>query len=128
MPSTCPCTWCPPSGSPARSAGSTLTRSPNGFTREIVLLPAGCDRVGELGSIKEVGNPVAQIQALAEQLVDDFDWRRKGSRTCRSFDGGGDELVGRRMGAHIDETFLIPADDGQIHHIRATIRPFVTKS
>jgi hypothetical protein len=24
-----------------------------------------------------------------------------------------------------DETFLIPASDGKIHHIRATIRPFV---
>ena len=32
-------------------------------------------------------------------------------------------LAGRRVGAHIDETFLIPADDpagrAQIHHIRA---------
>jgi ketosteroid isomerase-like protein len=37
-------------------------------------------------------------------------------------------LAGRRVGAHIDETFLIPTEDGQIHHIRASIRPFVTKS
>lgn len=37
-------------------------------------------------------------------------------------------LAGRRVGAHIDETFLIPASDGQIHHIRASIRPFVTTS
>lgn len=37
-------------------------------------------------------------------------------------------LAGRRVGAHIDETFLIPADAGQIHHIRASIRPFVAKS
>jgi hypothetical protein len=37
-------------------------------------------------------------------------------------------LAGRRVGAHIDETFIIPADDGQIHHIRASIRPFVTTS
>jgi hypothetical protein len=37
-------------------------------------------------------------------------------------------FAGRRVGAHIDETFLIPADDGQIHHIRASIRPFVTTS
>jgi hypothetical protein len=37
-------------------------------------------------------------------------------------------LAGRRVGAHIDETFLIPAADGQIHHIRAGIRPFLTKS
>ena len=32
-------------------------------------------------------------------------------------------LAGRRVGAHVDETFLIPADDGQIHHIRAIVRP-----
>ena len=37
-------------------------------------------------------------------------------------------LAGRRVGAHIDETFLIPAADGQIHYIRAGIRPFLTKS
>jgi hypothetical protein len=37
-------------------------------------------------------------------------------------------FAGRRVGAHIDETFLIPAEDGQIHHIRASIRPFVTES
>jgi hypothetical protein len=30
------------------------------------------------------------------------------------------------VGAHIDETFLIPVEDGQIHHIRAGIRPFLT--
>lgn len=39
-------------------------------------------------------------------------------------------LAGRRVGAHIDEVFLIPADPvsgtAQIHHIRATIRPFLT--
>ena len=35
-------------------------------------------------------------------------------------------LAGRRVGAHIDETFVIPADDGLIHHIRASIRPFLT--
>jgi hypothetical protein len=37
-------------------------------------------------------------------------------------------LAGRRVGAHIDETFVIPAADGQIHHIRASIHPFLTKS
>jgi hypothetical protein len=37
-------------------------------------------------------------------------------------------LLGRGVGAHIDETFLIPEDDGQIHHIRAGIRPFLTRS
>ncbi|MCH9729054.1 MAG: hypothetical protein K0U84_05135 [Actinomycetia bacterium] len=40
-------------------------------------------------------------------------------------------LAGRRVGAHIDETFLIPANDpagqAQIHHIRAHIRPFLTR-
>jgi hypothetical protein len=36
-------------------------------------------------------------------------------------------LAGRRVGAHIDETFLIPAADGLIHHIRAGIRPFLTR-
>lgn len=40
-------------------------------------------------------------------------------------------LAGRSVGARIDETFLIPADEpsgrAQIHHIRASIRPFVTR-
>ena len=31
---------------------------------------------------------------------------------------------GRRVGAHVDETFTFTAD-GQIHHIRADIRPFL---
>lgn len=31
----------------------------------------------------------------------------------------------RRVGAHVDETFVIPAEDGQIHHIKAIVRPFV---
>ena len=33
-------------------------------------------------------------------------------------------IGGRRVGARIDETFVIPAD-GLIHHIRADIRPFL---
>ena len=37
-------------------------------------------------------------------------------------------LAGRRVGAHVDETFLIPADDGRIHHIRAIVRPFLITS
>jgi hypothetical protein len=37
-------------------------------------------------------------------------------------------IAGRRVGAHIDETFVIPAADGQIHHIKAIVRPFLTKS
>jgi hypothetical protein len=36
-------------------------------------------------------------------------------------------LAGRRVGAHIDETFLIPVSDGLIHHIRASIRPFLAR-
>jgi hypothetical protein len=35
-------------------------------------------------------------------------------------------LAGRRVCAHVDETFLIP--DGKIHHIRAQLRPFVQRS
>jgi hypothetical protein len=35
-------------------------------------------------------------------------------------------LAGRRVGAHIDETFEIPAEDGLIHRIQASIRPFLT--
>ncbi|MCG5431386.1 hypothetical protein LV457_03660 [Mycobacterium sp. MYCO198283] len=34
---------------------------------------------------------------------------------------------GRRVAAHVDETFLIPAADGKIHHIRADIRPFLQR-
>ncbi|WP_123028252.1 hypothetical protein [Mycolicibacterium stellerae] len=37
-------------------------------------------------------------------------------------------LAGRRVGAHIDETFDIPAADGLIHQIRASIRPFLITS
>jgi hypothetical protein len=37
-------------------------------------------------------------------------------------------LARRRVSAHVDETFVIPADDGQIHHIRAIVRPFLTTS
>ncbi len=36
-------------------------------------------------------------------------------------------IAGRRVGAHVDETFVIPAADGQIHHIKAIVRPFVHK-
>ena len=35
-------------------------------------------------------------------------------------------IAGRRVGAHIDETFVIPAEDGAIHHIKAVVRPFLT--
>ena len=36
-------------------------------------------------------------------------------------------VAGLRVGAHIDETFVIPAGDGRIHHIRAAIRPFLAR-
>lgn len=36
-------------------------------------------------------------------------------------------LAGRRVGARIDETFVIPASDGQIHRITASIRPFLSR-
>lgn len=36
-------------------------------------------------------------------------------------------IAGRRVCAHIDETFLIPVSDGKIHHIRAHIRPFIKR-
>jgi hypothetical protein len=32
-------------------------------------------------------------------------------------------LAGRRVVARVDETFLIPAADGQIHHIRVRFHP-----
>jgi hypothetical protein len=35
-------------------------------------------------------------------------------------------VAGRRVGAHVEETFVIPAEDGRIHHIRAVVRPFLT--
>ncbi|MGH3969729.1 MAG: hypothetical protein ACRDTV_16820 [Mycobacterium sp.] len=35
-------------------------------------------------------------------------------------------LRGRRVCAHVDETFLIP--DGKIHHIRARLRPFIHRT
>lgn len=37
-------------------------------------------------------------------------------------------LLGRRVCAHVDETFLIPASDGKIHHIRAQLRPFIKRA
>ena len=34
-------------------------------------------------------------------------------------------MSGRRVAARVSETFLIPAEDGRIHHIRARLRPTV---
>jgi hypothetical protein len=36
-------------------------------------------------------------------------------------------IAGRRAAAHVDETFVIPASDGQIHHIRVRFRPFIKR-
>ncbi len=37
------------------------------------------------------------------------------------------KLAGRRVVATIKETFLIPASDGKIHHIRARISPTIRR-
>jgi hypothetical protein len=34
-------------------------------------------------------------------------------------------FAGRRVAAHIDETFVIPPTDGRIHHIRVRFHPFI---
>jgi hypothetical protein len=36
-------------------------------------------------------------------------------------------FAGRRVAAHIDETFVIPAADGAIHHIKARFHPFIQR-
>jgi hypothetical protein len=36
-------------------------------------------------------------------------------------------LAGRRVCSHVDETFVIPASDGKIHHIRAVLTPFISR-
>ena len=35
---------------------------------------------------------------------------------------------GRRMAARVDETFVIPADDGKIQHIRVRFHPFIQRT
>ena len=37
-------------------------------------------------------------------------------------------LAGRQVCAHVDETFVIRAEDGLIHHIRANVHPYLTTS
>ena len=36
-------------------------------------------------------------------------------------------LFGWRVCSHVDETFVIPASDGRIHHVRAGIKPFLKR-
>ena len=35
---------------------------------------------------------------------------------------------GRQVAARVDETFVIPADDGKIHHIRVRFHPFIQRT
>jgi hypothetical protein len=35
---------------------------------------------------------------------------------------------GRQVGARVDETFVIPADEATIRHIRVRFHPFVRRS
>jgi hypothetical protein len=92
----------------------------------------GCTRV-------EVGVKTGFSGAhLRRSLNGGLQYRVIESATAPEFTVDGDEvrarfdlttkpsLAGRRVGAHIDETFLIPAADGLIHRIRAGIRPFLT--
>jgi hypothetical protein len=36
-------------------------------------------------------------------------------------------LFGRRVCSHVDEMFHIPVDDPRIHHIRASLKPFISR-
>lgn len=72
---------------------------------------------------------------LRRSLTRGPQYRVIAATTDRTFRVAGDEvhatftvvtkakMAGRRVVAHVDETFLIPASDGLIHHIRARIRP-----
>jgi ketosteroid isomerase-like protein len=67
-------------------------------------------------------------------------YRVIGATTAPEYTVDGDEVTarydvltkvsvrGRRMAAHVDETFLIPARDGRIHHIRVRFRPFLARA
>jgi hypothetical protein len=72
---------------------------------------------------------------LRRSLNRGLQYRVIAATTDREFRVAGDEVhatftvvtkskvAGRRVVAHVDETFLIPASDGLIHHIRAHIKP-----
>ena len=71
-------------------------------------------------------NGGAQYRVIASTTVPEFSV--DGEQVRAKFDlVTKPSLAGRRVGAHIDETFVIPAD-GLIHHIRASIRPFLITS
>jgi hypothetical protein len=92
----------------------------------------GCTRI-EVGlktgfsgnHLRRCLNRGPQYRIIRENTVPEF--TLDGDRVRARFDlVTKPSLAGRRVGAHIDETFLIPVEDGQIHHIRAGIRPFLT--
>jgi hypothetical protein len=92
----------------------------------------GCTRV-EIGvktgfsgdHLRRSLNRGPQYRVIASTTVPDF--TVQGDTVRARFDLlTKPSLAGRRVGAHIDETFVIPQQDGQIHHIRAGIRPFLT--
>ena len=77
---------------------------------------------------------------LQRGLSRGLQYRVIGATTAPAYTVSGDEVVakydvltkvsiaGRRAAAHVDETFVIPAHDGQIHHIRVRFRPFLHRS
>jgi hypothetical protein len=72
---------------------------------------------------------------LRRSLNHGLQYRIIAATTDRTYTVAGDEvhatftvvtkasLFGRRVVAPVDETFLIPATDGKIHHIRARFHP-----
>ena len=72
---------------------------------------------------------------LRRSLIRGPQYRIIAATTDRDYTVDGDEVratftvvtkaavFGRRVVAHVDETFLIPAHDGRIHHIRVRFHP-----
>ncbi|HZN78579.1 MAG TPA: hypothetical protein VFC01_02665 [Mycobacterium sp.] len=92
----------------------------------------GCTRI-EIGlktgfsgnHLRRSLNRGPQYRVIRETTVPEF--TVDGDRVRARFDlFTKPSVAGRRVGAHIDETFLIPAEDGAIHHIKAVVRPFLT--
>jgi hypothetical protein len=77
---------------------------------------------------------------LRRSLTRGPQYRVIGATTAPEYSFDGDELTarydvltkvsvrGRRVAAHVDETFLIPARDGHIHHIRVRFHPFLARA
>jgi hypothetical protein len=96
-----------------------------------VAFASGCTRV-EMGlktgfsgdQLRRSLNRGLQYRVIQSTSVPEF--TVDGDRILARFDlVTKPSLLGRRVGAHIDETFVIPASDGEIHHIQAKIRPFL---